>query len=82
MKKNLTCDKVPRKLKKAIKNSILILDIVSIPRGLDLESWYKIFQSTGLILHDSDKGGITPHFAKRKYKRVKVIDVTSNKNIL
>jgi len=65
--------KKSRKLKKAIKNSIIIYDISAIPHGLDLGELYRIFNDYGMLFYDSSRGD-NPTLANRVGKRVKIID--------
>jgi hypothetical protein len=65
--------KQPRKLKKAIKNCRVILDICSIPLGFTYETMMYEFKVNGIIFWDSRLGGVRPKF-QRQDKRIKVID--------
>jgi len=46
----------PRKLKKAIKKAVIIIDVTSIPAGWTLQKYDEIFCQTGICFYDSDKG--------------------------
>lgn len=49
-------NKVPRKLKKRIKNSVLILDLSKIPNGWDIEQWMHFYTNFGIAVYkDGEK---------------------------
>lgn len=64
--------RIPRKLKKALGKSIITLDISAVPRGMDIEQWLHIIQTTGMAVYDSARGQ-RPTILKGKSKRIKVI---------
>ena len=45
----------PRKLKKAVDSALLIVDVNSIPKGMDVERYFKIFKQTGILLFDASR---------------------------
>lgn len=42
-----------RKLKKQLKNSLIIFDVSTCPKGWDLEMWWHFVNTQGLILWNS-----------------------------
>lgn len=70
--------RVPRKLKKAIKNAVISVDIKSFPEGLcqDIQEWFEVYNQTGIIFYDSEHGGQAPQFLPMKgNKKIKAIKV-------
>ena len=67
MKRN----KVHRKLKKEIKNSIVVYDIGSIPIGTDIDKIFDMFFKRGVLFYDGEKGN-KPFFLGKKGKRIKL----------
>ena len=63
----------PRKLKKAIKNSIVIYDIPATPAGFEIDELLKVFRDNGVLFYDSSLGKC-PEFVNRVGGRVKIID--------
>jgi hypothetical protein len=52
--------RVPRKLKKAIKNTKMVLDLSIMPDGLDMDGWLHYWNNYGIALIDSSKRGKKP----------------------
>lgn len=48
-----------RKLKKQLKNSLIIFNLATLPSGWDMEMWWRVVRENGLIIWDS--------FAEGKY---------------
>lgn len=53
--------KIPRRLKKRINDSIMLFNLSSIPEGIDLDKWYYIYRTHGLVLYEGEK----PQFINR-----------------
>ena len=70
----------PRKLKKAIKNTILVYDVTACPGGMNITRMWEVFQKYGLILYDSQAGD-DPILANRVGKRVQIINTKNNGSI-
>lgn len=47
--------RIPRKLKKRMKHSIIIMDLASIPVGWNVEDWMKVYKRTGVIIYQDSK---------------------------
>ena len=62
----------PRKIKKAA-NTLISIDIASIPDGLDVQEWMRIFRESGRLFWDSRNGGLPPQVLVRHNKRIKLI---------
>ena len=69
-------NKVPRKLKKAIKNQVLCIDLCSIPSNLHYGQFIETLHTTGMVIWDSRLGGESPKFMNRKSKRVRLVDIS------
>jgi len=67
----------PRKTKKnpSLKHGILVYDLQSIPRGMELKDLIYIQKMTGIVLWESNLGGQPPKLIGRKFKRFKIKDI-------
>lgn len=63
----------PRKLKKAIKNAVIIYDISATPKSLSIDEVWIVFKEHGWLFYDSSKGNC-PKFANLVGMRVKIIN--------
>lgn len=63
---------------RAVKKHRPVLDIVSIPRHLNLTRWLEIYRVLGLALWDSSLGGQPPRLLGRNIKAFKICDVSKN----
>ena len=70
----------PRKLKKAIKNAVIIYDVNAKPSSLSFEEVVEAFKIHGWLLYDSSKG-ICP-IVNKVGLRVKILNRKKNNNLL
>lgn len=63
---------------------IIVYDIVSVPKGLDIDAMYRIMEKSSLLFYDSSNKGAKPYYiVKNKNKKGEVqnpkvfIDVTT-----
>lgn len=62
-----------RQRKKLRKNSIISFDVSTLPGTMDIDRWYNILNTTGIILWDSFSNGYKPEiFPKRNIKVFKI----------
>lgn len=62
-----------RQRHKLIKNSIISVDVVTIPYNTTVAEWVYIMRKTGVIMYDSTKGGNKPTvFPKKNIKVFKL----------
>ncbi len=59
-----------RQRNKLRKNSLITMDIESLPNGMDIPKWYHIVLTSGIIFWDSYKGGLTPTVFPKHHKTV------------
>lgn len=64
--------RTPRKLKKAVKNTVLIFDICAIPDGLDVDKMFHLLHTTGVAFYDSEKGKAPQIHNRRKMFKGKI----------
>lgn len=57
-----------RQKKKNRRNSIIIVDTLSIPKDLDIYEWYDIFNKSNIIFWDSYQNGNEPKVYPKKNK--------------
>ena len=69
--------RVPRKKKKAIKNSRIIYDVNSLPdnKGLSMEGVMMIWGDYGVLLYDGSRGDRPMIVSNHKHKQLKLINV-------
>jgi hypothetical protein len=72
--------KTPRKIKKcsALKTGILVMDLKSVPKYMDLAQLNYLIHLTGIAIWDSSLGGEAPKLIGRKYKRFKIVDTSKD----
>lgn len=63
--------KVPRRLKKRIKNAVLVIDLASIPKQFTLKDIMYEFMHTGVVWYE-DTNGTKPTFIS-KQKPIKYV---------
>lgn len=54
--------KIPRKLKKRIKNSVLILDLSKVPDNISIDEWIKFYLKTGIAIY---KDNVIPRWISK-----------------
>jgi len=60
------------------KKTIVAIDVVSIPKGWDLESLLKVKEEHGIVLYDSHEGGKAPIVIKGDDGlEVEIVDVNT-----
>ena len=72
--------RVPRKKKKAIKDSRIIYDVKGAPKnkGLTMEGIMEIYEWYGVVLWDSSLGGTAPQILTKQHRnkqKLRLIDV-------
>ena len=55
MEKGNMKTRLPRKLKKRMKHSIVMLDMSSIPAGCSLQQWMYMYKTFGVIVYTNNK---------------------------
>jgi hypothetical protein len=61
--------------RKIIKKSIVIIDLESIPYGMNGDEMLDLFHNTGVLVWDSTKGGVEPKIYPIKNKQtIKIKD--------
>lgn len=65
--------RLPRKLKKVIKNATIIYDYNSLPKGLLLEDIVRAFKNTGFIFYSSESGE-KPISSNKKVKLTTILN--------
>jgi len=71
-----------RQRNKLRKNTIIRMDIQTLPNGMDIHKWYHTILTTGIIFWDSFKGGLAPTVFPKKHKTVfKIKDKQNGKDI-
>ena len=65
---------VPRKTKKAVQKALIIYDVNSLPRKLniDFEQLLEVFKTRGILIYDGSSGDI-PQIVGRKNKRLRIV---------
>ena len=74
---------VSRKVKKAIRNSIVIYDAESLPVdiGIDFSRVFEIFQISGWVIWDSSNGGDSPQVHPKR-KGIKIVDSKNKPSLI
>ena len=72
--KKMSKERKPRKLKKALKNKMIAIDLSTIPDGWDIEQWYQVVEKTGIVFYNCNyKGSRPPKLLSRTNKRIKIV---------
>jgi len=77
-------NKIPRKLKKQIKNAQIIYDLISVPKvfGVRIDERIRVmdmlFKHEGILFYDSSQGGNIPKIIGIKSK-LKIVDKDETK---
>lgn len=61
--------RIPRKLKKRIKGAIILFDLASLPNGLCVDEWYRIYKTTGVMLYEGEKPHVIARPKEIKYSK-------------
>lgn len=74
--------RTPRKLKKAVRKSKVIMDVASMPlkHGIDFDKWLYTYHNCGIALYSKENGGDAPRITPHN-KRLKIVNYETSRSI-